>query len=110
MNCENCNQDQTLDDIWRERTNTKFPIEYCSKCYLEMILAEGNCNKCKALVRHRVNNLIPIQRMAVLRAKFIPRIICSCGGIIFLTRIVNKDFLKNLAQAILLRNNMASVS
>lgn len=106
MTCECCNQDQTMDDIWRERTYTEFPTEYCSKCYLEMVLAEGDCNKCKAIVRHRVNNLIPLQRMATLRAKFIPRIICSCGGIIELRRIVNKEFLIKLYEQINIRKQV----
>tara|TARA_R110000744_G_scaffold332493_2_gene437924 strand:+ start:555 stop:854 length:300 start_codon:yes stop_codon:yes gene_type:complete len=91
--------DQISDNTWKERTGTKFPSNYCSSCYIELVLAEGDCNTCHATTRHRINdsdNLVPLQRMSLIRAKYIPRIICGCGGVISLTRIANKDFLKEL--------------
>ena len=111
MDCHKCGKSKHIDDFYKKLTHTIFPKEYCSKCYLSLILAEGDCNKCNSTTTHRLNEnstipYVTLQRMATIRAKFIPRIICGCGGIISLTRIANKDFLKKLHQSINLKNKM----
>lgn len=99
MFCIKC-QNIVNEDHIRTLENHNIPEEFCSSCYIQLILAEGNCNKCHSITRHRVSNddTIILQRMAMTSGKYIPRKPCSCGGMISLTRIANKNFITELHQ------------
>lgn len=107
MFCVQC-QKTVNEDHMRTLENHNIPFEFCSSCWIELWLAEGNCDKCNALVRHRVTpkETVLLQRMAITVGKFIPRISCPCGGMVELTRIANKDFLRKVHQMIPLRRKL----
>ena len=100
MFCEECHKRKIIDSIIKKLTKTKYPKFFCSKCYIELVLAEGNCDSCGSQVRHRVKEYGVFDRMRILKGKLVPQKICGCGGIIKLNKLANKEFLSRLNRVV----------
>ncbi len=96
MFCEICHKLKIIDSIVKRITKTKYPRFFCSKCYVELVLAKGNCNKCDSETTHRVKEYGLFDRMKILRGNLVPEKECGCGGIIKLNKIANKKFMTRL--------------